>query len=166
MGGRPRLLAGHKNSVSSDVSELNHKHKGKIKREARLQLHGTERRSRYLALVPHPTAGRSAKGPIIPQPPRAPPRACDRSGGVPAASSASLSTPPLGCLRERGRGRTVSSKSRLLGRAGPRLPEPSGQLTLSQQLGHALSPVLDPYQSSAAPRPAPPSQWPPQTQRR
>lgn len=52
----------------------------KRKREARLQLHGTERRSRYLALVPHPTAGRSAKGPVILPPPRAPPRARDRSG--------------------------------------------------------------------------------------
>lgn len=151
LGGRPRLLAGHKNSVSSDVSEVDHKHKGKERERSppAAPRKGAPKPLPRAGPSPHSWPLREGTGNSTAASSPAPGPRPFR--GVPAASSASLSTPPLGCLRERGRGRPVSSKSRLLGRAGPRLPEPSGQLNLSQQLGHALSPVLGPYQSSAAP---------------
>lgn len=53
--------------------------RGKEKKPLR-QLQRAERRNRYHAQVPRPAAGRSAVGPVIPRPPRAPPRARDRSG--------------------------------------------------------------------------------------
>lgn len=110
LGGRPRLLAGHKNSVCSDVSGLDHKHNGKEKERSQpaAPQNGAPKRLPRAGPSPHSWPLRrgtgnstAASGPAPgPRPFR----------GVPAASGASLSTPLLGCLGERGRGRPVSSE--------------------------------------------------------
>lgn len=102
LGGRPRLLAGHKSSVSSDVSQDKITNTRGKRKKSLLQHHRAERQNRCHARVPRPTAGRSALGPVILQPPRAPPRARDRSGAfLPRAA------PPAthDCFRKRARPR-------------------------------------------------------------
>lgn len=53
--------------------------------------------------------------------------------GVPPVGGASLTTPPLGSLPERGRGRPATTKLRLLAHAGPRRPERPGRPALFPQ---------------------------------
>lgn len=77
---RPRLLADTRTPYLVMSRNWITDTREQKKKEARLQLHGTERRSRYRAPAPRPTAGRCAVGPVILPPPRAPPRARDRSG--------------------------------------------------------------------------------------